>query len=121
MEAGSRPLGNPGDPGSGNGIDNGISNGILDAMKGTVSIDKSGRVVFPQKVREQLRLEPGTVMEFEVTADKIEFRPLEESNYRVVNKNGLMVMTGGEPMDIVGAIKATRQERIDKLENRDRP
>ena len=90
-------------------------------MKGTVSIDKAGRVVFPQKVREQLRLVPGTVMEFESTADKIEFRPLEENNYRILNQGGIWVVSGGEPMDIVAAIKADRQARIDKIERRNNP
>lgn len=108
-------------PATGNGIDNGISNGIMAAMKGTVSIDKAGRVVFPQKVRERLHLEPGTVMEFEVIADKIEFRPLEENNYRILNKGGLWVVAGGEPTEVVAAVKADRQARIEQLERRTNP
>lgn len=85
-----------------------------------IHIDKLGRVVIPQAVREKLRLRPGTTLALHVQTDEeivLKVVPEEASEPRVVYREGVPVITGmGKfDVDIVELIKQDREERIQKI------
>lgn len=87
-------------------------------MKALASVDKAGRLVIPKKIREKMHLDAGVVVEIETAGDHLEIRITENQDYKLVEKGGLLVIDGSPPMDIVAAIKADRQARIDRFEGR---
>ena len=80
-------------------------------------LDKFGRVVIPKEVRDRCGIGPGTVMEVESAGEQIVLRPARGEN-RLAMHNGVLVFTGkveGDLVDIVGAIRKDREERIKKF------
>ena len=62
-------------------------------MTKTLSIDKAGRVVIPQAIRQMFGLNPGAVLNMEVTAKSVVLTP-EEHEPALVCRNGVWVHTG---------------------------
>lgn len=78
-----------------------------------ITIDRFGRVVIPQEVREQLGLRPGTKLEVaHETNDSIVLKVVAPKPY-LKRINGVLVIagTGKLDFDIVEAIKKGREDR----------
>jgi len=75
------------------------------------TLDKFGRIVIPKRVRDDLGLKPGAVLQIEQADQKILMEPVNEEPHVVV-KNGVLVFSGTATGDLVGAIQTHRQERL---------
>jgi len=78
------------------------------------TLDKFGRVVIPKRVRDDLGLKPGAVLQIEQADQRILMEPVHEGPHVVV-KNGVLVFSGTATGDIVGAIQGNRQARLEKI------
>jgi AbrB family looped-hinge helix DNA binding protein len=78
------------------------------------TLDKFGRIVIPKRVRDDLGLKPGAVLQIEQADQRILVEPVNEGP-RVVVKNGVLVFSGTATGDIVGAIQVNRQERLSEV------
>jgi len=77
-------------------------------------LDKFGRIVIPKRVRDDLGLKPGAVLQIEQADQRILVEPVNDGPHVVV-KNGVLVFSGTATGDIVGAIQVNRQERLSKV------
>lgn len=99
------------------GLSAGRSSGNSFGMTITITLGKAGRLVVPKPIRESLGLREGTRLRIETSAGKFEAIP-EADDVRIQIRDGLPVITGGQPRkkgDIVKAIKAGREERTDRI------
>lgn len=78
------------------------------------TLDKFGRIVLPKKVRDDLELGPGAVLEVEEVGQEIILRPTREEP-QLVEKGGVLVFAGRAAGDLGLAVKAQREERLDRL------
>lgn len=81
-----------------------------------IKIDKSGRVVIPQAVREELGLLPGTTLKlFHESEDKILLEVVSEDPV-ILEQNGLKVFGGTLPegFDLDDLLKKDRDQRDQK-------
>jgi AbrB family looped-hinge helix DNA binding protein len=85
-------------------------------MNATISIDRSGRLVLPKPVREQLQLEPGVSLELESFEDHIVLRPVR-GHATAYKKHGILVFrTGPLKASVVDeTIRKVREERDRKI------
>lgn len=88
-------------------------------MTATLTLDEDGRLFLPESVRHLLGLQPGAVLQAEVTARRIELRR-EEKNDDVPEitdlertPDGTLVIPTSAfgKVDVVVAIKADREQR----------
>ncbi len=77
------------------------------------TLDRFGRVVIPKRVREDLGLQPGAVLQIKQDDRKI-FMELVQEEPRLVVKKGVLVFQGTATGDIEGAIKDHREKRLSK-------
>ena len=77
------------------------------------TLDRFGRVVIPKRLREDLGLHPGSVLQIKQDDQKIFIEPMHEEP-RMVVKKGVLVYQGVATGDIERAIKDHRQERLNK-------
>lgn len=84
---------------------------IINGMK--LTIDGSGRLVLPKKVRERYRLRAGAQLELEENAEGIVLKPAQQGP-SMVRINGLWVHLGRVPegFDWDKMIDNDREERI---------
>ena len=80
------------------------------------TIDRSGRVVIPKVVRDELHLTPGTALSVEERNGEIVFRPTSfapaaEPEPALRRKNGLLVFSGQPAGDLLEAVDKQRRER----------
>jgi AbrB family looped-hinge helix DNA binding protein len=61
-----------------------------------VTIDRAGRVVIPQELRQRLSLSPNTELEIDLEGDVIRLMPLRRPTRGVVEIDGLLVL---EPVE----------------------
>ena len=78
------------------------------------TLDKFGRIVIPKRMRDDLGLKPGAVLQIEQADQRILMEPVHEGPHLVV-KNGVLVFSGTATGDIVGAIRGNRQGRLEKV------
>lgn len=81
-------------------------------MKGTIPIDRAGRLVLPKAFRKRLHLEEGDLLEVEMDAHEVRLRPVVASQSRMIRQNGRAVW------DAPGASASI--EEIEKAMNRGR-
>jgi AbrB family looped-hinge helix DNA binding protein len=81
------------------------------------TLDRFGRVLIPKRLRNDLGLEPGAILEIEATPEGFVLKPLHEEPL-IMEKEGVMVFKGVPTGDIVEAAKAHRQERSQKIIHR---
>ena len=85
----------------------------------TLKIDKLGRIVIPQAVRESLGFMPGTTLKLVQQDDKAICLEAVKETPQIIYKNGWPVVTGpgwgGGETDIVKIIKQDREERDFKV------
>ena len=77
------------------------------------TLDRFGRVVIPKRLREDLGLHPGSVLQIKQDDQKIYIEPMHEEP-RMAVKKGVLVYQGVATGDIERAIKDHRQERLNK-------
>jgi len=78
------------------------------------TLDRFGRVVIPKKVREDLGLEPGVVLQIKQENEKILMEPMHNEP-RIVLKKGVLVVTGSATGSIEDAVRTLRKKRISKV------
>lgn len=86
-------------------------------MSITINLGKSGRLVVPKAIRESLGLHEGSRLKLEIQGGKFQVTP-EPDPIKIEIKNGLPVITSGQPLkrdSIVQAIKADRDARDEKI------
>ena len=85
----------------------------------TVTLDKTGRVLLPSEIRRQLNLRPGTRLELELMAERIELTPQPEGEPTIVTASSRrrVLPPTGKPFD---AAAATRDERAAQSRRRPR-
>jgi AbrB family looped-hinge helix DNA binding protein len=82
------------------------------AMKTT--IDRRGRLVVPKALREELRLEAGTLLELRIRDGRIELEPVT-GPMRLVRRERRLVATADEPLprlsvdDVRTAVESQRR------------
>lgn len=80
----------------------------------TMTIDKFGRVVIPQKVREALGLRPGTKLEVVKETDQtVLLRIVEEEAWIEWNK-GVPVIRSRGPKRMIDTVEMIKQEREER-------
>lgn len=73
-----------------------MANTISDTM--TVTIDSAGRLVIPKAIRDRMRLQPGTDLEVEETAEGLVLRRVS-GRPSLVENNGILVHVGKPSKD----------------------
>ena len=66
-------------------------------MRGTVSLDRAGRIVVPKTVRDRLRLSPGDTFDLIVQGDELTLRP-RRSATPLQKERGVWVFRTGQPL-----------------------
>jgi len=81
-------------------------------MTTEITIDQAGRVLIPKKLREELHLKPGDVLELESKGDDITIRP-RRAHATLVKDHGIWVLSTGEPtaISISDLIDEQREQR----------
>lgn len=81
-----------------------------------LKVDKAGRIVLPKRVRQRLRLEPGSQLRLEERADGILLRPMEQRIPLTQREGGLLIHCGEVPpgFDWDRFIEDQREERIEE-------
>ncbi len=82
-------------------------------MNTTVSVDRSGRLVLPKPVREQMQLEAGESLELESFEDHIVLRPVR-GNASMYKKQGVWVFRAGAPLKASVVRETIRRVRKDR-------
>ncbi len=80
-----------------------------------VSLDEQGRIVFSEVARNKLGLLPG--MTFTVASEKsggVRLEPQADQPL-LIEKSGILVVSGKVMEDITDIVKRDREERIDKF------
>jgi AbrB family looped-hinge helix DNA binding protein len=86
---------------------------IMALMNARLTIDKTGRIVLPKRVRDRLQLAAGDELELECVGDQITLRPVR-GTAQLRQKHGVWVCRGSEPLDattVEGTIEQVRRER----------
>ncbi len=81
------------------------------------TLDKFGRIVIPERVREHLDLTPGTVLEIEAIGEDVVLKPVREEP-QIPDKDGALVFTGSATGDLLEALKRHREDRSRKIGKR---
>jgi AbrB family looped-hinge helix DNA binding protein len=99
------------------GILNGKCYGKMALMVTTLTLDKTGRLVLPKPVREELQLRPGDSLELESSEERIVLRPAR-GNARMRKKQGIWVLHGGAPLsasvvrETIHRVREARERKI---------
>jgi AbrB family looped-hinge helix DNA binding protein len=90
-------------------------------MSATLTVDKSGRVVLPKAIRDQLQLDPGTELQIKVETadDTITLRPVRPTGH-LRKKNGVWVWSSGSGktlsrQNVIDLIDRVREERMKQI------
>jgi len=101
---------------AGIGIANGIVCGICSPMTATITVDKAGRCVLPKRIRERMHLREGARLRLELTGDTLELTPVAaEARLEKIGKRRVVV--GWDGFDAAKAVKAAREEYLERLED----
>lgn len=76
-----------------------------------VVLDRFGRIVLPKRVRDDLGLKPGSILNIEETKEAIRLTPVEgEPHLR--ERKGVLVFSGKSAGDLHDAVQRHREERL---------
>jgi AbrB family looped-hinge helix DNA binding protein len=73
-----------------------------DKVGTTITIDKTGRVVIPKEIREELRLEPGDQLAVETDSERVTLRPIHRGS-PLRKQSGVWVFAGGKRLSLEDA------------------
>ncbi|HEY2105960.1 MAG TPA: AbrB/MazE/SpoVT family DNA-binding domain-containing protein [Candidatus Binataceae bacterium] len=79
-------------------------------MSTTVTIDKTGRVVIPKEIRDELRLEAGDTLTLESEGEGVTLRPVRDGA-KLQKERGVWVFRGGNPLSLDQANEMVRDAR----------
>ena len=79
-------------------------------MNVTVNLDKTGRVVLPKALRDELHLLPGDSLDLTVEGEQVTLRP-KRTAAPLQKERGIWVFRIGEPLTVEDARAALRQLR----------
>ena len=81
-------------------------------MKDILSMDASGRLVLPKRVRRQLHVPAQASFRVEVAGNRVELTLVEDATPKLKKKGGLLVVARtGTSFDAVAAIDEARRSR----------
>jgi AbrB family looped-hinge helix DNA binding protein len=86
-------------------------------MNAKLTLDKTGRIVLPKPVRDEMELVAGDTLELESSEEEITLRPLR-GNAPLRKKHGVWVCRAGEPLSssvvqkTLAQMRQGRQEQI---------
>ena len=83
--------------------------GKINGMKSTLTIDKAGRMVLPQKVRKQFGLRTGSELELRVSANAITLCPAE-TKPALTKERGLYVHEGTPDDTLLDSVELARDD-----------
>jgi bifunctional DNA-binding transcriptional regulator/antitoxin component of YhaV-PrlF toxin-antitoxin module len=86
---------------------------LFPIMNTLVTMDKSGRLVLPGRIRKALQVSPPAAFKAEVMGNKVELTLIPARSGAVLKKRrGLLVVsTGGRKFNAVEAVNVAREER----------
>jgi hypothetical protein len=87
-------------------------------MSATITIDSTGGIPLPKAFLDKFALKPGAKLRVDMSEQGLALRPEGESGQvgvRVVEENGILVISGTEPFDAVDVIMAAREDRTSSL------
>src|SRR5262249_24602550 len=83
-------------------------------METTVTLDRAGRVVIPNAVRDEMHLKAGDALALHADGETVSLRPVRASN-RMRKKRGVWVFSGGQgeisAEDVRKVIHEMREDR----------
>ena len=83
------------------------------------TLDKFGRIVIPKRVRDDLGLEPGSVLKVEERGTDILLTQVGGDPEAALEwKGGVLVFTGEALEDLTNAVERDREERLAHLADR---
>jgi AbrB family looped-hinge helix DNA binding protein len=77
-------------------------------MSTLASVDKAGRISLPSEVRRRLNLGPGSQLQVDVVAERIELTPQTPAPKLVRKDKRLVLAASGARQDAAGAVRAER-------------
>jgi AbrB family looped-hinge helix DNA binding protein len=80
-----------------------------------LTLDKTGRIVLPKPLRQELELAPGDTLEAETSGEQITLRPVR-GNAPLRKKHGIWVYRAGEPLSNALVQETLRQVRRERDE-----
>ena len=86
-------------------------------MRSRLRIDQAGRVVLPKRVRDELQLLPGDMLDLRSQDDQIVLRPVHGAT-TLRKERGIWVRRTGKPLSaeaVDDALRRGRQERESRL------
>lgn len=91
------------------GIFSATFNGRKYGMKISTTIDGAGRVIVPASMRRRLNLTPGSRLQLEVVAERIELTPETEAQPLVRKAGRLVLKPSGKRTDAAALVRAERE------------
>jgi AbrB family looped-hinge helix DNA binding protein len=82
-------------------------------MNTTVTIDKSGRVVIPKKIRDELRLVAGDTLALESDGEQVTLRPVDGGT-PLQRECGVWVFRAGKALSLDEANEIVRETRAER-------
>jgi AbrB family looped-hinge helix DNA binding protein len=81
------------------------------------TLDRFGRIVIPKRIRENLGLIPGTILQIEPRGEDVLLKPVREEP-NIIQKDGVLVFSGSASGDMLESIKIHRENRSIKIAQR---
>lgn len=82
-------------------------------MNTRLVIDEAGRVAIPKPLRDEMRLEPGDVLEMESAGERITLRPVRQAG-PLIREHGVWVFRTGDPLPAAATDDLLRQIREER-------
>ena len=84
-------------------------------------IDEAGRIAIPKPLRDDLRLEPGDALEWQVSGEQITLRPVR-SGGALAQEHGVWVLRTGQPLapEVTDAVLRESRDHRDPFVRDDR-
>jgi AbrB family looped-hinge helix DNA binding protein len=76
-----------------------------------VTVDRSGRVIIPKEVRNDLGLQPGTKLQIKKENGKILLEPISVE-MQIVVKDGVLVFRGAAAGEIERGVRSHHENRL---------
>lgn len=78
------------------------------------TLDKFGRVIIPKKLREQMGITPGTILNIDQDGSRIFIEPVQ-AEAPLIEEEGVLIYTGKLQGNIEQFLQEDRKRRLEKL------